>query len=149
MSRVLQYFPMCFQWLSFAIGNSTRHSRDMANRKGRKRILPADADYAAGVSNLLATVQERYDARLRDREKQYREIRDRGIVIHLKILRRGGWASCWPAFSYERNKMDRFLVPHVAKFFGVSTKTVWNAWRAMKHQSLQSLIDGTGLLLRL
>jgi hypothetical protein len=114
-------FPYCCRRL-----RTTQH--DMTNRKGRKRTLPADASFVA-----------RLPAVLRDREKRGREIRDRAIVIYLKILKRNN--------PYD--KMDWVLVPETAEFFDVSIRTVWSAWRAMKHQSLQSLIDGTGLLRRL
>jgi hypothetical protein len=32
MSRMLHYFPQCFQWLPLAPGGSTQHERDMMER---------------------------------------------------------------------------------------------------------------------
>ena len=72
----------------------------MANRKGRKRILPADASFAARLHVVL-----------RDREKRYREIRDRMIVIYLKII-----------LQRDGGKMDLDLVPRAAGYFDVSKK---------------------------
>ena len=34
MSRMLHYFPQCFQWLQMAAGNSTQHERDMEQLSG-------------------------------------------------------------------------------------------------------------------